>query len=144
MFFNSKKLNNEIVYSSTKSNLYQLVIDLDEQKWESKIFELPFEMTESEMYITLSFLLDYIKNIDCINIITFMKLDLFLEKIGFFSPEISDNNEINIIKINNYYESEWYIKNTTINQIKSIYKRINYIFELAENDLKSAKKILKK
>ena len=138
----------ENTYSTIKSNLYQLIFEnYNEQKnnWEGKIFELPFEMTEKEMYIVLSYILDYIKIKNNMNIKTFIKLDNYLEKIGFFSSEDDQSTDINIIKINSdYNQNKWYVKSTNIYQIRSIYDRINYIFELPENDFNIPKKILKK
>ena len=79
------------------------------------------------------------------NIKTFIKIDNYLEKIGFFSSEDDQSTDINIIKINSdYNQNKWYVKSTNIYQIRSIYDRINYIFELPENDFNIPKKILKK
>jgi len=138
----------EETYSTTKSNLYQLIFEnYNEQKnnWEGKVFELPIGMTEKEMYIVLSYILDYINISDDMNVKTFIKLDIYLEKIGFFNSEDNQNTDINIIKINsNYNQNKWYVRNANIYQIRNFYDRINYIFDLPENNSNSVKKMLKK
>lgn len=138
--------NTQKSYSNTKSNLYQLSFSYDNSNnYYSRVFELPYEMTENEMYIVLSYILDNIKNIIEINLGVFIKIDALLEKIGFFTQDYTENEDINILKIDkNFEKNKWYKPNTNINQINSIYNRINYVYNITENDLNSIKKTLKK
>lgn len=138
--------NTQKSYSNTKSNLYQLSFSYDNSNnYYSRVFELPYGMTENEMYIVLSYILDNIKNIIEINLGVFIKIDALLEKIGFFTQDYTENEDINILKIDkNFEKNKWYKPNTNINQINSIYNRINYVYNITENDLNSIKKTLKK
>lgn len=138
--------NTQTSYSNTKSNLYQLSFSYDNSNnYYSRVFELPYGMTENEMYIVLSYILDNIKNIIEINLGVFIKIDALLEKIGFFTQDYTENEDINILKIDkNFEKNKWYKPNTNINQINSIYNRINYVYNITENDLNTIKKTLKK
>jgi len=138
--------NTQTSYSNTKSNLYQLSFSYDNSNnYYSRVFELPYGMTENEMYIVLSYILDNIKNIIEINLGVFIKIDALLEKIGFFTQDYTKNEDINILKIDkNFEKNKWYKPNTNINQINSIYNRINYVYNITENDLNTIKKTLKK
>jgi len=138
--------NTQTSYSNTKSNLYQLSFSYDNSNnYYSRVFELPYGMTENEMYIVLSYVLDNIKNIIEINLGVFIKIDALLEKIGFFTQDYTENEDINILKIDkNFEKNKWYKPNTNINQINSIYNRINYVYNITENDLNTIKKTLKK
>lgn len=141
------KKNIETTYSTTKSNLYQLVFKNNEKVdlFSGRVFELPIEMTEKEMYYVISYVLDHIDLSKEMDICFFFKLDEYLERISFLTIESDLNEDINIIKISpNYTKYDWYIKNTEKSQIKKIYERIMYIFEEPQNFLNINKKTLKK
>lgn len=143
------KKNIKITNSIPKSNLYQLVLKGNNNQeidtFRGKIFELPFEMTEKEMHIVLSYVLDCMNLLGDIDVCVFLKIDDYLEKIGFFSGESDQNEDINTIEIGlNYTKNNWYVKNSNVNQVKKIYDRIMYVFEEPQNFSNINKKTLKK